>query len=249
MNAKISEAATDWIHVLWRPISILSKISPSSPNEWRWKWALITLICIEILSQVIIFNQPQVFEQAKSAHIEASEAKMKKDGVDPAVTTNAVQAMRDRIQPIFFIIMNSGRAVIETAARFAMITMGFWIVLRVFLNKFPSLSPSLEIAGLASAPLALGLIAKLASVLITGNLTAAPDASLFLTFSDPLNIGKVTLSFLNPFSIWAAAILALAGIHVWKSNPKRTWIWILLGWIIISFGFAFLQKSIDLRGA
>lgn len=249
MNKAISDSISDWLAVLWKPIPILKKISLSIPLDWRWKWALVILIGIEFASQFIIFNQPKIFEQAKQAHIEASDEKMKKDGIEPAARIQAIEAMEQKIQPVLFIVMNSGRAIVESAARFAMMTAGFWILLRVVLNQFPSLSPSLEAVGLSTAPLALGLVAKLVTVILTQDLTATPSAALFFQFNDALDIGNVLMSLINPFYIWTCFLLATAAIQIWKTVPGRTYFWFYAGWIIVTFGFSFLQKSISLRGA
>jgi len=244
----MTKAIIDWLNVLWKPVQTIKKISQSTPVDWRWKWAVIILIGIELTSQFIVFNQPKIFEQAKEAHIKASDEKMKADGIEPLARVKAVEAMEDKIQPVLFIVMNSGRAIVETAARFAMMTAGFWILLRVVLNQFPSLAPSLEAVGLSTAPLALGLLAKLATVIITQDLTATPSASLFFKFSDALNIGNVFMSLLNPFYIWTCFLMANASIQIWKTNPGRTFFWFYAGWVIVTFGFSFLQKSISLRG-
>lgn len=218
------------------------------PNPWRWKWALIFLIAIEVISQVIIFNQPAIFEQARDERIEQSEAKMLKDKIDPERIRQARLEMED-IQPFFFIFLNSTRAIMETVARLFMITGGFWILLRAVLNKFPTLNPAMEVAGLSMGPLFWGLLVKLGVVLGTGRMDASPSAALFVSYNDPLNIVNLLMTLLNPFYFWTCLLLALAAINIWKTKPKTTIVWVYLGWIILWFGFAFLQKSISLRGA
>jgi hypothetical protein len=248
MKSNATEGLQDWIGVLWRPVSIFSKIAPSLPNAWRWKWALVILIGMEVLSQILIFNQPAIFEQARADFIARSQEKMKQDGISSEQIRQAVLEMQDT-RPFFFIFLNSTRAVMETAARLAMITAAFWVLLRAVLNKFPTLNPALEVAGLSMSPMFPGMAVKLAMVLSTGSLNAGPSAAMFLTDPQPLDFANIALSILNPFHLWTCLLLALAAINIWKTKPRTTIFWVYAGWAIVWFGFAFLQKSISLRGA
>lgn len=249
MKSQSSEALQDWISILWRPSSIFQKIAPSLPNAWRWKWALVFIIVIEIISQIAMFSKPAIFQQAKSAHLQASEAKMTQQGIEPELKRQALDDMENKIQPFFFIFINSTRAIMETAARLVMVTGAFWILLRAVFDKFPSLNPTLEVAGLSMMPLFLELCVKLILVFTTGQLDASPSLALFLSIPDPLNIVNIALTLLNPFYFWSCLLLALASIQIWKTRPKSTFFWVFAGWMILWFGFAFLQKIISLRGA
>lgn len=248
MDKKSSIAIKNWFQILVQPVKVLSSISFNAPNLWRWNWALIILIAIEVFSQIIIFNQAPILDQAKTQYIEDSKERMKADKKLPHEIAGAVEIMEKNVGSIFFIGLNSGRAVIETIARMAMITAGFWILLRAIFDKFPSLSPCMETVGLCSAPLALGILVKLVMVVVMGDMTVSPSLAMFISVNDPLELSNVALTLINPFYIWSCLLLAISAIHVWQTPKRKTFVWVYLGWIMIWFGFAFLQRSISLRG-
>jgi len=108
-----------------------------------------------------------------------------------------------------------------------------WFIARVFLRaRFPFLK-AVEVVGLSSMVLVLGVVVTSLLIVASGDATARAALSLFVRGFNPADKLHSVLSELSLFHLWATAVLAVGLSKLSRVSFKEAGFWVFGYWLAL----------------
>jgi len=214
-----SSLAARIFNVFATPSDVFEEVKRSQPAVLNWLAPILICIIARWCFVFTVFSQDSILQQIREQQTKAFEQQVAAGKMTKAQSEQA-QQMMEKMGPI---IMKAGAAVMMVVVSF--FTPFMWAAIVLILAKtlksdIPYMK-AVEMTGLGSMVLALGIVLSLFLALILGRLISGPSLGLLVREFDVLNKGHAALAAVNVIYLWYTALVALA-LHVLTgiSYPK-----------------------------
>lgn len=231
--------------VFTEPNSIFSRMSKFKPRATDWLMPVLFLIVAAILTNVILMSRPNIRYQVKQEQ-EEKLAKMVEEG---KVTQEMADMQMEQFDKMagggVFIVIQAVSTVFFVFISFFLVCAVYYLFVRFVLKEQQGgFTSVLSVNGLANYISVLQLIILLIVSLAADRLFKGTSVADFAGM-DKLTIGGFLLSKVEPFTIWALAVVSTGLARMFHSPDTKKFYFTIFGiWVVWSLITFALAKSV-----
>jgi len=206
-------------NVIAAPGEVFSEITTVPARAVNWLVPVLIYAVIGMISVCIMFAQPAIQQTIHDQQVKALDQQVQKGKMTQAQEDQALQMMDKFMGPTMLAALGSVGMVIYAFVSIFWWALVLWLLGRWFLKAQFGYLKAVEVAGLASVILVLGIIVTTLLAMILGRLYAGPGLGLLVSDFDPTRRVHLLLGAANIIYFWHTAIL---GIGVARLSGRST---------------------------
>ncbi len=196
------------INVFVAPGEVFEEVKQSAPRVSNWLVPVLIYVVVGVISSFVIFSQPAIIQQIHDQQAKAMDQQVKNGKMTQAQADQATAAMDKFTGPSMMKIFGSVGAAVGSFIHLLWWGFLLWLLGRWFMGMKTPFLKNIEIAGLTTMILALGMIVSILLTVITGKLGMTPSLALLVSNFDMKNKAHLLLAAVNVFSFWQIGVLA-----------------------------------------
>jgi len=239
--APTSSLAGKLLNVIAAPGEVFDEIKAAPPSVANWLVPVLIYAVVGVISVFVLFSQPAIQQTLRDQQVKALDQLVQQGKMTQAQEDQALQVMDKFMGPKMLEVIGSvGLVVYSFISLFGWALM-LWLLGRWFLKTRSEYLKMLEVAGLTSIILVLGMVIGTLLAVILGRLYAGPNLALLVSSFDPKNRGHLLLGAANVFYFWHTAVLAvglakISGGLMSKAFAVVFGFWVLIEVLLIAVG-------------
>lgn len=231
------------LNVFAAPGEVFEEVKNSRPITANWLVPALICVVVGMISAFIIFSQPAIIQQIHDQQEKVMDQQVKAGKLTQAQADQAMAAIDKFAGPTMMKIFGCVGAVIGSFIHIFWWAFILWLMGQLFLKiKFPFLK-AVEIAGLSTMIVVLGVVVTILLTVITGKLGMTPSLALLVSHFDLKNKTHLLLAAVNIFSFWQIGVAACGLSRVTGAPFNKAlllvglyWLAFTLFFIVIGFG-------------
>ncbi|MGA3283733.1 MAG: YIP1 family protein [Verrucomicrobiota bacterium] len=231
-QAPTTSLAGRLLNVFAAPGEVFDEIKVTAPSVANWLVPVLIYAVVGVISVCIVFAQPAIQQTMHEAQVKAVDQQVQQGKMTQAQADQALQLM--------VVIVSIGRVLRTFISVFGW-ALVLWLAGRwLFKTRFDYLK-ALEVAGLSSLIIALGMVVGTLLAVIFGRPYVGPSLALLVDDFDPMKRGHLLLGAANIIYFWHAGVLAtglakLSGGPMTKAFAVVFGFWVLIEILLIAIG-------------
>jgi len=229
------------MNVFAAPGEVFDEIKAAPPRVANWLIPVLAVAVIGVISVCIMFAQPAIRQTIHEQQVKALDQRVQQGKMTQAQEDQTLQMMDRFMGPTILAVGGSVTMVIYSFISVFWWALVLWLLGRWFLKAQFGYLKAVEVAGLASIILILGLVIGTLLTVILGRLYAGPSLALLVSDFDPTKRLHLLLGAANVIYFWHAGVLGL-GLAKLSATPaiKAATIvfsyWVLAELLLIAVG-------------
>jgi len=228
-------------NVFAAPGEVFDEIKNSAPSVANWLVPLIIYSVVGVISVCIAFAQPAIQQAIHEQQVKAMDKLVQQGKLTQAQGDQALEAVAKFMGPTMLSVLGSVSIVIYSFVSLFGWALVLWLLGRWFLKTQFGYLKMLEVAGLSSVILVLGMIIGALLTVILGRLNSGISLALLVSDFDLTNRVHLLLGAANIIYPWHAAVLAiglvkLSGGSMAKAFAAVFGFWVLIELLLIAIG-------------
>jgi Yip1 domain len=229
------------MNIFAAPGDVFDEIKAAPPRAANWLVPVLLTIVVGVISCFVIFAQPGVRESIHEQQVKALDQRVKQGKMTQAQEDQALQMMDRFTGPTMLAVFGSFGVAVNSFIAIFWWALLLWLFGRWFLKtQFPYMK-AVEVVGLASMIILLGLVLTTLLSACLGRLYATPSLGLLVSNFDPTRRGHLLLGAVNPIYFWHTGLLALglaklSAVPAAKAAAIVFGYWILAELLLIAVG-------------
>jgi hypothetical protein len=229
------------LNVFAAPGDVFDEIKATPPSVVNWLVPALIYAVVGAISMCIMFAQPAIQQTIHDQQVKVLDQRVQQGKMTQAQEDQALQFMDKIMGPRMLAAVGSAGMVIYGFVSLFGWALVLWLLGRWFLKAQFDYMKALEVAGLSSIILILGLVIGALLAAILGRLYATPGLALLVSDFDPKNRLHLLLGAVNVFYLWHAGVLAiglakLSGASTAKPLAVVFGFWVLIELLLIGVG-------------
>jgi hypothetical protein len=229
------------MNVFAAPGEVFAEIKQAPTSVANWLVPLLIYAVVGVISVCIMFAQPAIRQTIHDQQVKALDQQVQQGKMTQAQEDQALQVMEKFMGPTMLAIIGSFGLVIYSFVSVFGWALVLWLAGRWLLKSRFDYMKVLEVAGLSSVIVALGMVITTLLAVILGRLYAGPSLALLVDNFDPKNRGHLLLGAFNLIYLWHAGVLAvglakLSGAPAAKAAAVVFGFWVLIELLLIAVG-------------
>jgi hypothetical protein len=229
------------LNVFAAPGDVFDEIKTAPPCVSNWLVPVLLAAVVGVISVCIIFAQPGVRQTIHEQHVKALDKQVQQGTMTQAQEDQALQVMEKFTGPTMLAILGSFGVVVSSFISIFWWALLLWLFGRWFLRARFDYLKAVEVAGLGSVIITLGLIITALLAASFGRLYATPSLALLVSEFDPSQRVHALLGAVNVIYLWHAGVLSvglakLSGAPVAKAAVIVFGYWVLVELLLIAIG-------------
>ncbi|MGB7767846.1 MAG: YIP1 family protein [Verrucomicrobiia bacterium] len=229
------------LNVFAAPGDVFGEIKAAPPRVANWLVPVLIYALAGVISLCIIFAQPAIRQTIHDQQVKAMDKLVQQGKMTQAQEDQALPVMEKFMGPAMLAVFGSVGIVIYSFVSLFGWALVLWLLGRWFLQARFDYLKAVEVAGLASMIIVLGIIISTLLAVILGRLYAGPSLALLVSEFDPKNRGHLLLGAANIIYLWHAGVLAiglakLTGGSITKAFAVVFGFWVLIESLLIAVG-------------
>ena len=205
-------------NVIAAPGEVFSEITAAPARAANWLVPALIYAMIGVVSVCILFTQPAIQQTIHDQQVKALDQRVQQGKMTQAQEDQALQ-MIDKMGPTMMAVGGSLAMVFYSFASIFWWALVLWLLGRWFLKTRLGYLKVVEVAGLSSVILVLGIIVATLLAMILGRLYGGPSLGLLVSDFDPANRVHLLLGAANAVYFWHTAVL---GVGLAKLSGQST---------------------------
>lgn len=227
-------------NVIAAPGEVFTEITATPARAANWLVPALIYAVIGVISVCIMFTQPAIQQTIHDQQVKALDQRVQQGKMTQAQEDQALQVI-DKMGPT---MMAVGGSIAMVAYSFASIfwwALLLWLLGRWFLKARLGYLKLVEVAGLASVILVLGIVVATLLAVILGRLYGGPSLGLLVSDFDPAKRVHLLLGAANAVYFWHTAVLGVGLAHLsGRSTAKAVMVvftyWVAAELLLIAVG-------------
>ena len=207
------------------------KAAPASIANWLVPVSLFAVI--GVISVCIIFTQPAIQQSLRDQQVKALDKRVQQGKMTQAQEDQALQVMDKFMGPTMLMVFGSFGAVTNSFVSVFWWALVLWLCGRWFLKARFNYLKAVEVAGLSSLILVLGMVIGTLLCVIFGRLNAGPSLALLVSNFDLGNRVHLLLGAANAVYFWHTAVLAIGLAKLSGASTARAMLVVFAYWVPI----------------
>jgi hypothetical protein len=229
------------VNVIAAPGDVFDEIKAAPPRVANWLIPVLIYAVMGVISVCVLFAQPAIRQTVHDQQVKALDKQVQLGKMTQAQEDQALQVMDKFMGPTVLAVFGSVAMVFYSFASIFVWALVLWLLGRWFLKTQFAYLKAVEVAGLASIILVLGLILSTLLAVILGRLYAGPSLALLVGDFDPARRSHLLLGAANAVYFWHTGVLALGLAKLSAAPATRAVIvvfsyWILAELLLITIG-------------
>jgi hypothetical protein len=229
------------LNVFAAPGEVFDDIKAAAPSTANWLVPVIIYAVVGVISVCIMFAQPAIQQTVHDQQVKELDKRVQQGKMTQAQEDQALQIMDKIMGPKMLAALGSFGMVIYSFVSLFGWALVLWLAGRWFLKTKFGYLKVLEVAGLSSLIIVLGMVIGTLLAVILGRLYVGPSLALLVSNFDPKNRVHLLLGAANVIYLWHAGVLAiglakLSGGSMTKAFAVVFGFWVLIELLLIAVG-------------
>ncbi len=229
------------MNVFAAPGEVFSEIKALPPRVANWLVPVLIYTVVGVISVCILFAQPAIQQTIHDQQVKALDKQVQQGKMTQVQEDQALQMMDKFMGPGMLAAIGSVGMVIFSFISLFWWALVLWLLGRWFLKARFDYLKAVEVAGLASVILVLGLVIGTLLAVILGRLYVGPSLALLVDDFDPTKRVHLLLGAANVVYFWHTAVLGvglarLSGGSTAKALMVVFTYWVLAELLLIAIG-------------
>jgi hypothetical protein len=228
-------------NVFTEPGEVFEFLKNSKPSAANWLVPTLIYALVGAISAMVIFSQPAIVQQIHDQQANAMDQQVKAGKMTQAQADQALTVMDKFAGPTMLKIFGGVGAAFGSLVHIFWWAFVLWLMALLVLKKKIPFLKMVEVAGVATMIIVLGVIITTLLTVITGRLGITLSPALLVGDYNMKNKAHVLLAALNVFSFWQIGVSAcglsrLTGASFGKALLIVGIYWLALALCFISIG-------------
>jgi hypothetical protein len=229
------------LNVFAAPGEVFDEIKATAPSVANWLVPVLIYAVVGAISVCIMFAQPAIQQTIHDQQVKALDQRVQQGKMTQAQEDQTLQVMDKFMGPRMLAALGSVGMVIYSFVSLFGWALVLWLAGRWFLKARFDYLKVLEVAGLSSIIIVLGMVIGTLLATILGRLYAGPSLALLVSNFDPTNRVHLLLGAANVFYLWHAGVLAIGLARLSGGSTAKTLavvfgFWMLIELLLIGIG-------------
>ena len=225
------------LNVFASPGEVFEEVKNSPPRTANWLVPALIYIVVGVISAFVIFSQPAIVQQIHDQQEKVMDQQVKAGKLTQAQADQAMAAIDKFTGPGMMIVFGSVGALVGSFIHIFWWAFVLWLMGQLFLKiKFPFIK-AVEIAGLATMILVLGMAVTILLTVITGKLGMTPSLALLVSHFDLKSRTHLLFAAVNIFSFWQIGVTACGLARVTGAPLNKALLLVVLYWLAFTLFF------------
>ena len=229
------------MNVFAAPGEVFGEIKTAPPRTTNWLVPVFIFAIVGVVTVCVLFAQPAIRQTIHDQQVKALDQQVQQGKMTQAQEDQALQVMDKFMGPTMLSVFGSVAVVLNSFVSVFWWALILWLCGRWCLKAQFEYMKTVEIAGLATIILVLGMILSTLVAVILGRLYAGPSLGMLVNDFDPTKRAHLLLGAANIIYFWHTAVLGLglaklSGASTAKALTLVFAYWILAELILIAVG-------------
>ena len=220
------------MNVIAAPGEVFDEIKAAPPRVAHWLVPVLLFAVVSVIAVCTLFAQPAIRQTIHDQQVKALDKQVQLGKMTQAQEDQALQVMDKFMGPTMLAVFGSFGAVLNSFISVFWWALVLWLGGRWFLKARFHYLKAVEVAGLASVILALGVILSTLLAVILGRLYVGPSLALLVSDFDPARRGHLLLGAANVVYFWHTGVLALGLAKLSAAPASRALIFVFSYWLL-----------------
>jgi hypothetical protein len=237
--------AAKLFNVVAAPGEVFAELGAAPARVVNWLAPVMILAVAGVIASCIMFAQPAIRQGIRDQQAKALDQQVQQGKMTQAQEDQALQIMDRFMGPMMLTVFGSVGSVLNSFISVFWWALVLWLLGRWFLKARFNYMKAVEIAGLASVIIVLGMVISTLLAVILGRLYVGPSLALLVNDFDAKNRIHLLLGAANLVYFWHTAVLGLglaklSGLSTAKSITVVFTYWIVAELLLIAVGLGSL---------
>ncbi len=229
------------LNIFAAPSEVFDEIKAAAPSAANWLVPVIIYAVVGVISVCIMFAQPAIQQTVHDQQVKALDKQVQQGKMTQAQEDQILQMMDKFMGPKMLAALGSFAIVIYSFVSLFGWALVLWLLGRWLLKAQFDYMKVLEVAGLSSIIVVLGLVIGTLLAAILGRLYATPSLALLVSNFDPTNRGHLLLGAVNLIYFWHVGVLAIGLAKLSAGSTAKAFavvfgFWVLIELLLIAVG-------------
>jgi Yip1 domain len=224
--------AAKLFNVIAAPAEVFVEISAVPARAATWLVPVFIYAVVGVIAVCILFLQPAIRQTIHDQQVKALDQQVQQGKMTQAQEDQAVQVMDRFMGPAILSISGSIFAVLYSFVSVFWWALILWLCGRWFFNARFGYMKAVEIAGLASVIVVLGMVLSTLLAVILGRLYVGPSLALCVSDFDPKNRVHLLLGAANLVYFWHTAVLGVGLAKLSGGSTTKTLAVVFTYWVV-----------------
>jgi Yip1 domain len=222
-------------NIIAAPGEVFSEITAAPARTANWLVPVLIYAVIGVISVCIMFAQPAIQQTIHDQQVKALDQRVQQGKMTQAQEDQAIQVMDKFMGPTMLAAFGSAAMVMYSFASIFWWALVLWLLGRWFLKSRLGYLKLVEVAGLASVILVLGIIVATLLAVILGRLYGGPSLGLLVSDFDPTKRVHLLLGAANVVYFWHTAVLGVGLAHLSGRSTAKAVMVVFTYWVAAEF--------------
>ncbi len=240
-TAPTTSLAGRLLNVFAAPGEVFDEIKAAPSSVTNWLVPVIIYSVVGVISVCIMFAQPAIQQTVHDQQVKTMDQQVQQGKMTQAQEDQALQILDKFMGPKMLAALGSVGMVIYSCVSLFGWALVLWLLGRWVLKTQLAYMKILEVVGLSSIIIVLGMVIGTLLAVILGRLYVGPSLALLVSNFDPKNRGHLLLGAANVIYLWHTGVLAiglakLSGGSISKVFAVVFGFWVLIELLLIAIG-------------
>ena len=213
------------------PGDVFTEIKASPSRVANWLVPVLVFAVISVISVCVIFAQPAVQQTLHDQQVKALDKRVQQGKMTQAQEDQALQVMDKFMGPTLLAVFGSFGAVMNSFISVFWWALVLWLCGRWWLKARFGYLQAVEVAGLSTIIMTLGMVIGTLLCVIFGRLNAGPSLALLVNDFDLSNRVHLLLGAANAIYFWHTAVLAIGLAKLSGASIARAMLVVFAYWV------------------
>jgi hypothetical protein len=220
------------LNVFAAPGDVFDGIKTVPPRVANWLVPVLIYAVVGVISVCIMFAQPAIQQTIHDQQVKALDKQVQQGKMTQAQEDQALQVMEKFMGPTMLAVFGSVAMVMYSFVSLFWWALALWLLGRWFLKARFNYLKAVEVAGLASIILVLGIVIATLLAVILGRLYGGPSLALLVSDFDPTKRGHLLLGAANIVYFWHTAVLGIGLAKLSGGSTAKTLMVVFTYWML-----------------
>jgi len=229
------------LNVFAAPGEVFDEVRVSARSTANWLAPVLLFAVVGVISVCVMFAQPAIQQTIHDQQVKAYDKLVQQGKITQAQEDQILQVMEKLMGPTVMAVFGSVGMVIYGFVSIFGWALVLWLLGRWLLKARLNYMKTVEVVGLSSVIIVLGMAIGTPLCVIFGRLNAGPSLALLVSDFDLSNRVHLLLGAVNVIYLWHTAVLAiglakLTGAATVKAMLVVFGFWVLIELLLIAIG-------------
>ena len=239
--APTTSLAGKLLNVFAAPGEVFDEIKATPPSVVNWLVPVLIYAVVGVISVCIMFAQPAIQQTVHDQQVKAYDKLVQQGKITQTQEDQILQMMDKFMGPGMLAALGSAGIVIYSFVSLFGWALVLWLLGRWLLKARFDYMKVLEVAGLSSIIVVLGIVIGTLLAVILGRLYATPSLALLVTNFDLTSRVHLLLGAANVIYFWHTGVLAIGLAKLSGGSMARAFVavfgfWVLVELLLIAVG-------------